>query len=133
MNVKAFLLASVIGLSTPAIADIAIAPPAVAGDGLIAPLGTFSNRTWKVTFGFDDQGTYTYTGVNQRNGDSIFLANGYIDDSNYARTVTTWNNSGYVYQVAWRPNDPNVMRLEVFQPNGRRILNQLLYCNGVCD
>jgi hypothetical protein len=30
------------------------------------------------------------------------------------------------YQVTWKPSDPNFIRVQVTQPNGKLILNRLL-------
>jgi hypothetical protein len=123
MNVKAFLLASVIGLSAPAIANIAIAPSAVAQSS--APVGTFVNDTWFVRISYVNN-AYFYEGNNKNTGDSIQLSGAVFGGNNSRRTMT-WNNGGYRYQVAWQPSDPGYIRVQVFSPNGQQILNQLLY------
>ncbi|MBP0021262.1 MAG: hypothetical protein J7647_27380 [Cyanobacteria bacterium SBLK] len=122
MNVKAFLLASILGLSAPAIANIAIAPPAVARD---AAIGTFQNGEWLVRISYYNN-AYFYEGNNKNTGDSITLSGASFEGNSNRRTMT-WNNGGYLYQVAWQPADPGVIRVQVFSPNGSQILNQLLY------
>ncbi|MGK7928414.1 MAG: hypothetical protein AB4290_24760 [Spirulina sp.] len=122
MNVKAFLLASIIGLSAPAIANIAIAPSAVAQP---APLGTFGNSEWTVTISYYNN-SYYYVGANKQTGDWLELSGAAIS-GNSNRSIYTWNNSGYRYQVSWQPADRNVIRLQVYTPNGQQVLNQLLY------
>ena len=126
MNCKAFLLASVIGLSAPAIANIAIAPPAVAQ--YAAPLGTFQDDTWFVRISYWNN-AYFYEGNNKNTGDSIQLS-GATFGGNSSRRTMTWNNGGYRYQVAWQPNDPGYIRVQVFSPNGQQILNRLLEQTG---
>ncbi|MEA5470270.1 hypothetical protein [Spirulina sp. 06S082] len=122
MNIKAFLLASILGLSVPAIASTAIAPSAIAQ--VSAPVGTFVNNTWFVRISYINN-AYFYEGNNKNTGDSITLSGATFGGNSNRRTMT-WNNGGYRYQVAWQPNDPGTIRVQVFSPNGQRILNQLL-------
>ena len=129
MNVKAFLLASVIGLSAPAIADIALTPPAVAQSS--APLGIFQDDVWSVRISYYNN-TYIYEGGNKNTGDSIQLS-GATFGGNSSRRTMTWDNGGYRYQVAWQPNDPGYIRVQVFSPNGGQILNRLLYQTRYSD
>ncbi|AFZ47322.1 hypothetical protein Cyast_1357 [Cyanobacterium stanieri PCC 7202] len=88
------------------------------------PSGVFSDNTWIVTLGYYNNSHY-YEGYNRNTGDSIYLSGATIGGNNQRRTYT-WNNSGYRYQVAWQPADPNLIRLQVYHPNGRVILNRLL-------
>ncbi|MEM9540059.1 MAG: hypothetical protein AAGA60_11240 [Cyanobacteria bacterium P01_E01_bin.42] len=122
MNAKAFLLASILGLSTPAIATIAIAPPAIAQQ---APIGVFQDDTWFVRISFYNN-AYFYEGNNKNTGDSITLSGANFGGNN-SRPTMTWDNGGYLYRVAWQPADPGYIRVQVFSPNGEQILNRLLY------
>jgi hypothetical protein len=123
MNIKGFLLASILGISTPAITTIAISNPVMAGT-LSFPEGNFSDGTWSVTLGSGDSG-YSYHGTNLNNGQSIYLSS--VNTSrNNQRELYTWRNGQNRYQVAYRSNDPNFIRVQVFSPSGKVILNRLL-------
>ena len=60
-----------------------------------------------------DEGDFIYYGVNLETQDSITLRSATLESSR-ERQVYSWSNVGYRYQVAWRPNDPEVIRLQVF-------------------
>ncbi|MGK7878219.1 MAG: hypothetical protein AB4426_34405 [Xenococcaceae cyanobacterium] len=123
MNIKAISLAAILGLSVPTITDIAINTQAVAQ--LPFPSGDFRDNTWSVSLWYTNN-AYYYKGENLRTGDSLSLAGAQVS-GNRQRPVYTWRNDAYRYQVAWQPKDSNVIRLQVFNPNGRLILNRLLY------
>jgi hypothetical protein len=123
MNIKGFVLASILGISTPAIATIAISNPVIA-QGFSFPEGSFSDGTWSITLASSDSGYY-YTGTNLQNGQSIYLSS-VKASGNYQRELYTWRNGKNRYQVAYRPSDPNFIRVQVFSPNGKLILNRLL-------
>lgn len=88
------------------------------------PSGVFSDNTWVITLGYYNNSHY-YEGYNRNTGDSIYLSGATIG-GNHQRRIYTWNNSGYRYQVAWQPADPDLIRLQVYHPNGNVILNRLL-------
>lgn len=84
----------------------------------------FTDGEWLVAIS-EDGNDLGYYGVNLNTRDSLTLRGASVSTTNQ-RQVYTWNNGNYRYQVAWRPNDPQVVRLQVF--NGRNeILNRLLY------
>ena len=89
------------------------------------PYGTFYSGEWEVTLDYYNN-AMTYSGYNRYSGDSIYLSGASVGGSSARRTYT-WRNGSYSYQVAWRPNDPGVIRLQVFAPNGSEVLNDLLY------
>lgn len=127
MNFKAFLLASILGLSVPAIASTAIAGTSIPSNAIAqvsAPVGTFVNNTWFIRISYINN-AYFYEGNNKNTGDSITLSGATFGGNSNRRTMT-WNNGGYRYQVAWQPNDPGTIRVQVFSPNGQQILNELL-------
>lgn len=109
MNLKAIVLATIIGLSVPAIADIALNTRAVAQ--IYAHEGTFVDEEWQVIISYDGN-ALSYHGSN-RTGDSITLRGGTVS-GNSQRHIYTWTNGDFRYQVAWQPSDPDVIRLQVF-------------------
>ncbi len=123
MNLKALALATILGLSTPAIADIALNTHAVARSN--APLSTFNDGRLSVTINYSNN-SYIYYGRDLVTNRSITLRGGRVGGDSQRRTYS-WNNNGFRYQVAWRPTDPRVIRLQTFDPRGREILNRLLY------
>ncbi|MTJ53025.1 hypothetical protein FJR38_10395 [Anabaena sp. UHCC 0253] len=124
MNSKAIILATILGISTPAIIDVAIPNQAVAVQKFDYPAGEFRDKDWSVTLSFGNN-VYYYYGENLNNNSNINLS-GAVASGNKQRQVYTWNNNGLKYQVTWRPSDPNFIRVEVIRPNGKVILNRLL-------
>jgi hypothetical protein len=125
MNIKAVALATLIGLSTPAILEMANPQSAIAQASV--PYGTFQDDTWAVNVSYANN-TITYYGENKRTGDNIYLSGANVG-GNAQRRVYTWQNGNYRYQVAWRPSDPNYIRVQVLDGRGRQILNRLLSRN----
>lgn len=123
MNLKAIALASILGLSAPAIADIALSTHAVAQP--TAPMGMYGDGEWSVTISYNNN-AFSYYARNIRTGDTLSLRGAKVSGDNQRR-IYTWNNGDYRYQVAWQPADPGVIRLQVFDGGEREILNRLLY------
>jgi hypothetical protein len=126
MNIKAITLAAILGLSTPAIADLAINSPVLAAPKF--PTGTFMDDTWSVSLSFENN-SYFYRGKNMKTGSSLLLS-GATTSGNNQRRVFNWRNGPSRYQVVWKPSDPSVIRVQVFAPNGKEILNRLLSQNA---
>jgi hypothetical protein len=124
MNFRAIALAAILGVSSPAVLDMAVSNQAVAAARYDYPEGSFSDGTWKVTLSFNNN-VYYYYGENLRSGASISLA-GAKASGNKARQSYTWNNNGLKYQVTWRPSEPKIARIQVIKPNGRVVLNSIL-------
>lgn len=122
INVQAGVLALILGLAVPTI-DGAIAPQIVLAQSL--PTGVFSDGEWTVRIAYQGN-ALTYNGRNENDGSSIFLSGARVG-GNASRRTYTWNNGGHRYQVTWQPADPDAIRVQVFAPNGRNILNRLLY------
>ncbi|HBB32879.1 MAG TPA: hypothetical protein DDZ80_22390 [Cyanobacteria bacterium UBA8803] len=122
MNLKTIALATILGLSAPAIADVALNTHTIAQPS--APLGTFTDSQWLVTIEYYDN-ALSYYGENLITGDNLTLRGATIG-GNRQRRIYTWNNSGYRYQVSWRPSQPEVIRVQVFDTRGKEILNHLL-------
>lgn len=125
MNIKAVALATLLGLSTPAIAEISNPQSAIAQAPV--PYGTFQDSIWAVNVSYANN-TITYYGENKRTGDNIYLSGATVG-GNAQRRVYTWQNGNYRYQVAWRPSDPDYIRVQVIDGRGRQVLNRLLNRN----
>lgn len=123
MNLRAITLAAILGVSAPAIIDVAVSHQAVAAT-FDYPEGQFVDRDWSVSLSFSNN-AYYYYGQNRNSGSNISLA-GARASGNKQRQIYTWNNNGTRYQVTWRPSDPNFVRVQVVGPRGRVILNRLL-------
>ncbi|MDY6785415.1 MAG: hypothetical protein SW833_23175, partial [Cyanobacteriota bacterium] len=117
MKLKALTLTAILGLSGPAIADLTLSSPAVAQFN--APLATFSDGEWSVTIDYNNN-AYTYYGRHLRTGDTLTLR-GAVLAGTPERRLYIWRNGDYTYQVAWRPNDPRFVRLQVLDPRGREV------------
>ena len=123
MKLQAIALATILGVSAPAIADITLNTHAVAQTN--APLAMYSDGEWSVTIDYYEN-AFSYYGRNMRTGDTLTLRGAKVS-GNSQRRVYTWNNGNYKYQVAWKPSDSGVIRLQVFDGRGRETLNRLLY------
>ena len=88
------------------------------------PTGKFRNRKWEITLWKRNARIY-YQAKSRTTPASLYLDNGNTSGTS-RRKIYTWKNGIYSYQVIWRPNDPNYIRLRVFTPR-RELLNQLLY------
>ena len=87
------------------------------------PTGKFRNRKWEITLWKRNARIY-YQAKSRTTPASLYLDNGNTSGTS-RRKIYTWKNGIYSYQVIWRPNDPNYIRLRVFTPR-RELLNQLL-------
>ena len=123
MNSKAIILSAILGISTPAIIDMAIPHQAMAVQKFNYPKNTFSDQEWTVILKFTNN-SYHYYGRNISNGSSINLS-GAVASGSHERQIYTWNNNGTKYQVTYRPNDPNYIRVQVID-RGKVVLNRLL-------
>ena len=124
MNLKALTLATILGLSAPAITDIAVSNKAIANSRFDYPSGEFVDSEWQVNLYFRNNAFY-YEGRNIRKDSSIVLV-GATTSGNKQRQIYTWRNDRIKYQVTWRPSDPDFIRVQVISANGKVILNRLL-------
>lgn len=84
----------------------------------------YTDGEWLITI--EDIGDdLIYYGVNLDTENDIALSN-VTYGGNSQRRLFSWNNGNYRYQVAYRPNDPGVVRLQVFE-GSQELLNTLLY------
>lgn len=115
-------------LLKPVLEGISTAAAEAILDAILAPQESafyaFTDGKWLVTIG-ENGSDLIYHGVNLETEDSITLA-GVAFEGDSQRQVFTWNNGSYRYQVAYRPNDPDVIRLQVFE-GSEELLNRLLY------
>ncbi|MBE9127685.1 MULTISPECIES: hypothetical protein [unclassified Coleofasciculus] len=125
MNLKAIALATILGFSAPAIADLTLNTPVVAQSN--APIGMYSDGEWSVSIDYYEN-ALSYYGTNLRTGDSLTLQGARVSGTPQRR-IYTWTNGDFRYQVAWQPRDPGAIRVQVFNGRGQEILNRLLYGN----
>lgn len=123
MNFKAIAIATILGLSAPALADLTLNTHAVARPN--APLSTFSDGELSVTIDYYNK-SYIYYVRDIRTNRNMTLRGGRVGGNNQRR-IYTWYINGVRYQVSWRPSEPQVIRLQTFEPGGKEILNRLLY------
>ena len=115
----------ILPLVTSAIAPMA----AVAGDSSLA--GCYKDREWQISVSYRDN-SYRYQGKKIGSSRSIELSGATVSRDG-ARRIYTWNNGGTRYQVVWKSQDPDFIRLRVTTPNGKEVLNRLLTAAQVCD
>lgn len=118
-------LAVWLGLAVPIVPALLL-PTIAQADSL--PTGEFNDGTWSVTIRYSNN-ALTYYGENLNTGRSIFLSGATVGGSRSRRTYT-WNNAGTRYVVTWQSADDSAIRVQVKNPNGREILNRLLYRSG---
>jgi hypothetical protein len=126
MNIKVIALAAIIGLSTPTVMDISNSHPVLAEQKVFDyPDGTFGDQEWSIALIYSDN-AYTYSGTNEHTGNNIYIDSEPKLSGNRQRQMYTWKSGKHRYQVTWRPRDPNFIRVQVINPNGKEILNRLL-------
>ncbi len=129
MNIKAIALASIIGLSVPAIADITFNSHSASAmpTDFVRPTGAFmdNSQNWVVWLKLDEFGNYTYEAQSRRSGAFLTLKNPCIKGNN-KRYTYTFENGSHTYIIAHRPKDPSIIRLSVVNPQGDVILNRLM-------
>jgi hypothetical protein len=122
MNAKIFPLAIAFTLSVPALtlsmvsASIAAAPNQIEGYFVDSEFGVEV---------FSENGDFTYRGTDLSTGKSISLKRAKISGTADQR-VYTWNNSGTLYRVIWKPQDPDYIMFQVISPNGATMMNRIL-------
>jgi hypothetical protein len=122
MNIKAITLAAILGLATPVVTELITTTQVLANPSF--PSGDYSDGLWLITLSYQDNVRH-YSGRNLKTGDTIALSGSNVSGNNQ-QWVYTWLNDKYRYQVAWQPEDPDVIRLQVLSPSGKAILNRLL-------
>lgn len=129
MNIKAIALASVIGLSAPAITAVTFNTQSASAmpTDFVRPKGAFMdvNEQWIVWLKLNEFGVYSYEAQNRKSGDFLTLKNPEIS-GNKQRYTYTFKNGNYRYVIAHQPKDPEFIRLTVVNPQGRTILNHLM-------
>ncbi|MDB9536676.1 hypothetical protein PN451_12705 [Dolichospermum planctonicum CS-1226] len=128
MQIKAIVISLVLGLSLPIVGDVCVPSQAVAN--LAFPEGKFFDvegqlqpPSWNLTL-WQAQGKYYYKNLNLKTGKQICLI-GAKASGTQARPVFTWTNGRYKYRVSWQIVQRELIRLEVIDPSGKVILNQL--------
>ncbi|HIK40666.1 hypothetical protein [Thermoleptolyngbya sp. M55_K2018_002] len=122
MNLKSIALSLVLGLSTPLLAAELLTPQAAIAQTF--PTGDYASDRWFISIWFEG-GSLQYQGIDRSNQATLRLAGAAVSGDS-SRRVYTWRNGDYRYQVSWRPSDPGFIRLQVFHPNGRELVNSLL-------
>jgi hypothetical protein len=124
MNYRAIAFAAILGFSTPIMITTAINSPVIAAPKYSYPTGSFSNDTWNISLTYNNN-TYRYKGLYIPKQTHIELV-GAKASGNHERQVYTWVNNGLKYQVAWRPSDPDTIRVLVVTSSGKTNLSTLL-------
>lgn len=116
MKLQGIALVAIIGFATSAQA---------ASDNFDYPEGYFSDRTWAVQLAFN-KGEYNFERVNLKTN-QLISSMGATKTGNKNRQIYTWRKDKYSYKVTYRPEQLNIIRLEIYNPKGQPILNRLLY------
>jgi RecG-like helicase len=87
-------------------------------------VGFFNAHPWH--FKISKEGnSYIYSGKNIETNRGIDLAGGKMLRSQ-GKQIYKWSN-GTIYQVTWRATDPMYARLQVFDRQGKEVLNKLMW------
>ncbi|RUS93993.1 hypothetical protein DSM106972_094640 [Dulcicalothrix desertica PCC 7102] len=119
------LLTSFASVISPASAEVYLPKTQVATNSFDYPSGYFKDVTWGVQLTYNG-GEYNFKRIHLETQQSIDISNG-RKSGNKNRQVYTWKQDGYSYRVSYRPQQPNIIRLEIYHPSGQAILNRLLY------
>lgn len=84
----------------------------------------FSDGEWIVVI-TENRDDLIYYEVNLKTRSSLTLRGASISTDG-SRQLYRWNNDDSRYQVTWQPNDPQVIRLQVFDGSGKELINRLL-------
>jgi hypothetical protein len=126
MNIKNLVLAAILGICTPIMVNFVTNNQVLAQREETSPIGVFRDGILSVSLWYENN-TYQYFCYNQTNQDYIQLSGAIIAlDSNTERKVFIWNNGNYRYQVAWRPKEPNFVRVIIVNPQNQIITNTIL-------
>jgi hypothetical protein len=116
-------IATILGLSTPILAASFQHTPVMAEQAQKLD-GIFADDQWSVSVMFE-QNAYQYYAVNLKSRSEIKLSGAIVSGTRDRRTYS-WNNGGTRYQAIWQQRDPEFLRVRVFSPQGKEILNRLL-------
>lgn len=89
------------------------------------PSGYFKDNTWGVHLSYSG-GEYVFERIHVKTQESV-ASRAFTKSGNKNRQIYTWKKDGYTYRVTYRPQQSNIIRLEIYHPSGQAILNRLLY------
>lgn len=112
----------IFGLATPVLTQAMNPMVAVASDN--HPNGSFTDGKWDIEVYYQN-GTHQYRSRLRGKDKSIQLSGADVSRDGQ-RKVYTWNNNGTRYQVVWKSQDPNFIRVRVTNPSGKEVLNRLM-------
>jgi hypothetical protein len=125
MNIKAFVLGTLLGVSAPMLVD-SCQNYAVNAQSATAPIGVFSNGNLSVSLWYENN-AYHYFAYQENSRYSVQLSGARLDqNSNQDRKVFIWYNGNAQYQIAWRPSDPNFVRVIVINSDQQIETNTIL-------
>lgn len=125
MNIKAFVLGTLLGVSTPMLVD-SFQNYGVNAQSINAPIGVFSDGNLSVSLWYENN-AYHYFAYQENNHYSVQLSGARLEqNSNNDRKVFIWYNGNNQYQIAWRPSDPNFVRVIVINSDQQIETNTIL-------
>jgi hypothetical protein len=135
MKAQAFILSAILGLSIPAV-SLSFAPAATAQaptklQNIFKLQGMFLDSDWAIYLTLDNKGVHKYRGLNLKTNQSIELKQSKVS-SNDLGQVYTWQNGSSKYQIIWQAQNPDFIRLQVFQ-NGKMTLDRMLTSFLIAD
>lgn len=125
MNVRGIALSLILGVSMPNLLAVAFNAPALAQTENF-PVGDYLDGSLYVNIEGNQLSDLTIRVQDLSAGDPISLSGATLSGTN-ERRIYTWENSSRRYQVAWRPSDSEVIRLQIFTSSGQEIENRLIH------
>jgi carboxypeptidase C (cathepsin A) len=123
MNFRAIILTTIIGISTPVITAVAFSNLVSASPSFNHSKGKFSDGNWSMALEIQKKG-YRNNRKNLQKGKNLkVLGKAEKSGNQQKQAYTSSRRNLRRYQLAFRPNDPNFIRLRVFNSEGKIILN----------
>ncbi|NJL64573.1 MAG: hypothetical protein HC903_25555 [Methylacidiphilales bacterium] len=118
------LLTSLTSVISPVSAQVYSAKAQATTSNFDYPSGYFRDDKWGVQLR-RYKGVYTFERIHLET-QQIIASSQVTKSGDKKRQVYTWKKDGYSYRVSYRPQQRDVIRLEIYHPSGQAILNRLL-------
>jgi hypothetical protein len=129
MNYRGILLATIIGISTPAITGIAFSNLVLANPSFKYLNSKFYYSKWSVNSKLQDK-AYTHGTKKLQLAKRLKEIEISKKPESQQKQVNKSRKNLHRYRIAYRPNDRNLIRLQIFNSEGQIILNFALPSNN---
>jgi hypothetical protein len=119
------LLASLTSAISPASAKVYSAKTQINRNNFDYPSGYFRDDKWGVQLSYSKK-EYKFERIHLET-QQLISSSKVTKYGDKNRQTYTWEKDGYSYKVSYRPQQSDIIRLEIYHPSGQAILNRLLY------